>query len=102
LLDRSARSAPTPLIDGPDDDEFRRLLCIADLLRVQGVGVMYALLLVEAGVKSAAALATWEVDSLMAALTSAKPAVKGLRRLPNRREAKVWIVFAAGLPPIGA
>lgn len=80
--------------------DLRKLLCMADLLRINGVGEAYAMLLYTAGVRSAAALVRASASELWDALGALALRMPGVKRRPSLTDVKDWIRDSEGLPPL--
>ena len=89
------------LVDG-GAPALLRLVGLSDLLRVKGVGEVYATLLWEAGIQGAAALGRADPVETLAALQAAKTRLGVVRRLPSAEDLAIWIADARELPPLEA
>jgi len=75
-----------------------RLVGLADLLRVKGVGAAYARLLHEVGVRNASMLARTSATAVLTDMQAAKSRVSSAHRLPTLLDIERWIQDAADLP----
>jgi predicted flap endonuclease-1-like 5' DNA nuclease len=84
---------------GVDTQKILTYLNLADLQRIDGVGVVYAYLLEESGVDTVKELATRNPANLTAKLAEVN-AVRGItKRVPPQGEVEKWVAEAKTLPP---
>ena len=82
---------------GIDEAELLELVQQADLLRVNGIGVMFMLMLIDMGVSSTDALAAQDVARLHADLAAYNKAERVTRRSPTVDEIRLWVEQASAL-----
>lgn len=84
---------------GVDPQKILTYLNLADLQRINGVGVVYAYLLEESGVDTVKELATRNPANLTAKMAEVN-AVKGItKRVPPQGEVENWVAEAKTMPP---
>ena len=94
--DRRALAASS----GIDDATLRRLVLRADLVRIRGIGAIFADMLELLGVDRSVRLARTEPRQLHAALAALNATERFARRAPTPEEVRDWIAQARALPPL--
>lgn len=85
---------------GVDEKKILTYLNLADLQRINGVGVVYAYLLEESGVDTVKELATRNPANLTAKMAEVN-AVRGItKRVPPQGEVENWVAEAKTMPPM--
>jgi predicted flap endonuclease-1-like 5' DNA nuclease len=85
------------VLTGLEEGTIESLVQEADLMRIHGVGPVFAHLLRLAGVRSVQDLTTWNGTELVDAMFEANLAEGGTASLPTERQAANWIVEASEL-----
>ncbi len=70
----------------------------ADLARIKGIGIEFAELLEQSGIKSVTALAEYEPDDLGERLKSTNDQIKLVKNIPGNSQLESWIEQAKTLP----
>jgi hypothetical protein len=86
------------LHNGIDSALLARLVCRADLVRVKGIGAIFADMLELLGVDRVSRLARQDPAKLHRALLELNAAERFARRAPTPDEVRHWIVQARSLP----
>lgn len=86
------------LRSGIDSALLARLVCRADLIRVKGIGAIFADMLELLGVDRVSRLARQDPTRLHRALLELNVAERFARRAPTPDEIRCWIVQARSLP----
>ncbi len=84
---------------GIDEKKILLYLNLADLQRINGVGVIYAYLLEESGVDTVKELATRNPANLTAKMTEVNDAKHITKRVPPQGEVENWVAEAKTMPP---
>jgi uncharacterized membrane protein HdeD (DUF308 family)/predicted flap endonuclease-1-like 5' DNA nuclease len=84
---------------GVDSQKILTYLNLADLQRINGVGVVYAYLLEESGVDTVKELATRNPANLTAKMTEVNAVKSITKRVPPQGEVEKWVAEAKTLPP---
>lgn len=84
---------------GVDEQKLLTYLNMADLQRIDGVGVVYAYLLETAGVDTVKELATRNPANLAAKLAEVNAGTNITKRVPPPGEVENWVAQAKGMPP---
>ena len=79
---------------------LERLVCRADLVRIKGIGAIFADLLELLGVDRVERLARQEPRSLHGALAGLNAVERFARRAPTPEEVEDWVAQARALPPL--
>jgi predicted flap endonuclease-1-like 5' DNA nuclease len=103
LVEAAARAADRRALaasSGIDVATLERLVCRADLVRIKGIGAIFADLLELLGVDRVERLARKEPHALHAALAGLNAVERLARRAPTQEEVEDWIAQARALPPL--
>ncbi len=84
---------------GIDEKKILLYLNLADLQRIDGVGVIYAYLLEESGVDTVKELATRNPANLVAKMTEVNNVKHITKRVPPQGEVENWVAEAKTMPP---
>jgi len=85
---------------GIDAALLGRLVCRADLLRIKGIGAIFADMLELLGIDRMARLARQNPTELHGALLGLNAALRFARRAPTPEEVRHWIIQARSLPQL--
>lgn len=85
---------------GLDPDGLLALVRRADMARVDGLGLMFQMMVEELGVADVPALADAGPVELYARLRALNAAERITRRSPTPGEVEGWVLQARGLPPL--
>ena len=80
--------------------QMKRWVYSADLLRIRGLSTHYANLLIEAGVCTADALASAEIEPLLAHMQQINNRKRFVKRLPALTQLAQWQQDARSLPTV--
>lgn len=97
-IDRQALAARARI----DPEQLEELVCRADMARVNGVGVVFGLMLEQLGVRTVADLAASDPVSLHEHLRDHNHAERLARRSPTPEEVAIWVAQARTLPDLVA
>ena len=85
---------------GIDADALEALVQRADMARVNGIGVVFGLMLEDLGVHDVQTLAGRDADALHAELRDLNQAERIARRSPTAEEVADWVAQARALRPL--
>ena len=85
---------------GIDAELLARLVCRADLIRIKGIGAIFADMLELLGIDRTARLASRNPAELHRDLLELNAALRFARRTPTREEVGHWITQARSLPQV--
>ncbi|MGD9512049.1 MAG: DUF4332 domain-containing protein [Geminicoccaceae bacterium] len=97
-IDRQALAARARV----DLDQLEELVCRADMARVNGVGVVFGLMLEQLGVRTVADIAACDPTELHEQLREHNHAERLARRSPTPEEVAAWVAQARALPRLVA
>ncbi len=97
-VDRQALAARARI----DLDQLEELVSRADMARVNGIGVVFGLMLEQLGVRRVADLAACDPGELHRRLRDHNQAERLARRSPTPEEVTVWVTQARALPTLVA
>jgi predicted flap endonuclease-1-like 5' DNA nuclease len=97
-IDRQALAARARI----DLDQLEELVCRADMARVNGIGVVFGLMLEQLGVRQVADLAARDPAELHEQLRDHNHAERLARRSPTPEEVAAWVAQARTLPSLVA
>jgi predicted flap endonuclease-1-like 5' DNA nuclease len=103
LVEAAARAADRRALaasSGIEVATLERLVCRADLVRIKGIGAIFADLLELLGVDRVERLARKEPHALHAALAGLNAVERLARRAPTQEEVEDWIAQARAMPPL--
>lgn len=82
------------------EEEVLALARSVDLMRINGMGVLYCRLLQRVGVSTIEDLRTWNAHTLRAMLFQVNERHRMVRRLPNLERVTAWITEAQSIEPV--